>query len=289
MTGSNEVCAGARRTSALPLVAAAITLLFLGTPGFATTLLPLSDRQLHARSTVIVEGVVLRVDPFESSRGLPETQTTIRVSELFKGRLAGDLVVRDRGGVLPDGRWLRISGRPDYVVGRRVLVFAIPHPDGQYQTAEFTLGKFEVWKDGSGRRFFARDLVTRARDGVHFLTSALTPAEDTLRDYDSFRRMLVSPRDAAAAGRAGSRPRPTRPCSASGRCGRTGALPPGTGGRTAPRHPGSSRRPRTSSRGADTPRRGPPSTRGPATRPLPSATPTEAPARRARTSSISRR
>jgi|SRR5687767_2138734 len=199
MTGSNEVCAGARRTSALPLVAAAITLLFLGTPGFATTLLPLSDRQLHARSTVIVEGVVLRVDPFESSRGLPETQTTIRVSELFKGRLAGDLVVRDRGGVLPDGRWLRISGRPDYVVGRRVLVFAIPHPDGQYQTAEFTLGKFEVWKDGSGRRFFARDLVTRARDGVHFLTSALTPAEDTLRDYDSFRRMLVSPRDAAAA------------------------------------------------------------------------------------------
>jgi hypothetical protein len=106
----------------------------------ATTLLPLSDGDLKGRATVIVEGVVLRVDPFESSRGFPETQTTIRVLEVFKGRLSGDLVVRDRGGVLPDGRWLKIYGRPDYVVGRRVIVFAIPHPDGEHQTAEFTLG-----------------------------------------------------------------------------------------------------------------------------------------------------
>ena len=193
MTQKKHVCARKRGTQGLPLLTAALTLFLFGIPLPATTLLPLSDAQLAARSTVIVEGVVVRLDPFESSRGLPETQATIRVIQLFKGRLNGDLVVRDRGGALPDGRWLKIYGRPDYVVGRRVLVFAIPHPDGHYQTAEFTLGKFEVWKDGSGRRFLARDLLTRARDGVHFLTSALTPAEDTLRDYEAFRRLLVSP------------------------------------------------------------------------------------------------
>ncbi|MDQ5858931.1 MAG: hypothetical protein M3542_11735, partial [Acidobacteriota bacterium] len=197
MTGLNHVRARKRWTAALPLLAATIPLFAGATRLPATTLLPLSDTELKARSAVIVEGVVLRVGPFESSRGLPETEATIRVIQLFKGRLAGDLVVRDRGGVLPDGRWLKIYGRPEYVVGRRVLVFAVPHPDGHYQTAEFTLGKFEVWKDEAGRRFLARDLLTRARDGVQFLTSSLTRAEDTLRDYESFRRMLVSPRGEA--------------------------------------------------------------------------------------------
>jgi PKD repeat protein len=167
-----------------------LSLLLLATRLPATTLLPLSDQDLRARSTVIVEGVVLRVEPFESSRGFPETQTTIRVTQTFKGRIPGDLVVRDRGGVLPDGRWLKMFGRPDYVVGRRVLVFAVPHPDGQFQTAEFTLGKFEIWKDAAGRRFLARDLVTRSRDGIEFLSTSLAPAQDTLRDYDGFVQLL---------------------------------------------------------------------------------------------------
>lgn len=193
MTGTPNGSALTRRTGARHLLALGVALVGFASTLPATTLLPLSDADLKARSTVIVEGVVVRVDPFESSRGLPETQTTIRVLRLFKGRLTGDLLVRDRGGVLPGGRWLKIYGRPDYVVGRRVIVFAIPHPDGEHQTAEFTLGKFEVWKDGAGKRFLARDLVTRARDGVHFVTTALKPAEDTLRDYDGFREMLSSP------------------------------------------------------------------------------------------------
>jgi hypothetical protein len=175
-------------------ILALLSLFSLATKLPATTLLPLSDQELRARSTVIVEGVVLRVDPFESSRGFPETQATIRVIRAFKGRIGGDLVVRDRGGVLPDGRWLKMFGRPEYVPGRRVLVFAVPHPDGQFQTAEFTLGKFEVWKDAGGRRFLARDLVTRSRDGIEFLTASLAPAKDTLRDYDAFLRLLRSPR-----------------------------------------------------------------------------------------------
>ena len=159
----------------------------------ATTLFPIPDTELRDRSRVIVEGVVLRVETRLSRRGLPETQTTIRADRVFKGRLTGPLVVRDLGGELSDGSGLEIFGRPDYRVGRRVLVFATPHPDGEYQTAEFTLGKFEVWRDGRGRRYLVRDLLTRSSDGVRYLESpgSSRPALDTVRDYVGFVRMLL--------------------------------------------------------------------------------------------------
>lgn len=159
----------------------------------ATTLFPMPDTELRDRSRVIVEGVVLRVETRLSRRGLPETQTTIRADRVFKGRLTGPLVVRDLGGELPDGSGLEIFGRPDYRVGRRVLVFATPHPDGEYQTAEFTLGKFEVWRDERGRRYLARDLLTRSLQGVRYLQSPghPVPAFDTLRGYVAFVRMLL--------------------------------------------------------------------------------------------------
>jgi hypothetical protein len=232
-----------------------LTLLCLATALSATTLLPLSDQKLRARSTVIVEGVVLRVDPYESSRGLPETQATIRPVEVLKGRVSGDLLVRDRGGLLPDGRWLKIFGRPEYVVGRRVVVFAVPHPDGEYQTAEFTLGKFEVWRDSAGRRFLARDLLTRSREGIEFLTTSLAPGRDSLRDYDAFLAMLRAPRtdrEPLAVWRPWKKPGR----AVCVRSGRTGAEP-STAGATAPACPGSCRRPRTSSREAVTPRLAP--------------------------------
>ncbi len=161
----------------------------------ATTLFPISDVELKARARVVVEGVVLRVETRMSARGFPETQTTIRPERVFKGRLSGPLVIRDLGGELPDGRGFAVFGRPDYVVGRRVIVFAVPHPEGEYQTAEFTLGKFEIWRDSSGRRYLARDLLTRSSRGVRYLEApgSAVPALDTLRDYGSFVRMLRSP------------------------------------------------------------------------------------------------
>jgi hypothetical protein len=164
----------------------------------ATTLLPISDEDLKARARVVVEGVVVRVEVRRSRGGIPETWSTIRPERVFKGPFRGDLVLRDRGGELPDGSGLEVFGRPDYVVGRRVLVFAVPHPEGEFQTAEFTLGKFEVWRDRAGRRYLARDLLTRSTTGVDFLRSpdSAAPAADTLRDYRAFVRMLRSRRGA---------------------------------------------------------------------------------------------
>lgn len=162
----------------------------------ATTLLPISDEELKARARVVVEGVVRRVEVRRSDRGLPETWATVRPERIFKGRLRGDLVLRDVGGELPDGSGLEVFGRPDYVVGRRILVFAIPHPEGEWQTAEFTLGKFEVWRDRDGRRYLARDLLTRSNQGIRYLEApgSPAPAADSLRDYRAFVRMLRSRR-----------------------------------------------------------------------------------------------
>jgi hypothetical protein len=160
----------------------------------ATTLLPIPDEELKARARVVLEGVVVRVEVRRSRRGFPETWSTVRPERVFKGPFRGDLVLRDRGGELPDGSGLEVFGRPDYVVGRRILVFAVPHPEGEWQTAEFTLGKFEVWRDRAGRRYLARDLLTRSTTGVEFLRSpgSPAPAADTLRDYRAFVRMLRS-------------------------------------------------------------------------------------------------
>ena len=170
-----------------------LPLLLLGAaPLSATTIFRLSDGELLSRSTVVAEGTVLRTAARRNLRGSPETETTIRVTRLLRGSHAGDLVLRDLGGELPDGRWLRIWGRPDYVVGSRVLVFAVPHPDGEFQTAELTLGKFEVWKDRSGRRYLARDLLTRPAQGVRYLRTpgSEKAAADTLRDHAAFLRFL---------------------------------------------------------------------------------------------------
>lgn len=182
-------------TGARGAVLVLAVVLGLASDAAATTLLPISDGELRARSRVVVEGVVLRVEARRNRRGVPETETTIRVERVFKGARRETLLVRDRGGELPDGSGLEIFGRPDYVVGRRVVVFAIPHPEGDWQTAEFTLGKFEIWRDRSGRRYLARDLLTRSMEGVRYLESPDSPAPATerLRDYDAFVRMLRSP------------------------------------------------------------------------------------------------
>lgn len=174
----------------------------LASPLHATTIFTLGDAELWERSSLVVEGIVSRVGSRENSAGLPETESTIRVLRTYKGERAGELVLRDLGGQLPDGRWLRIWGRPDYVPGRRVIVFAVPHPEGGYQTAELTLGKFEVWKTSQGRRLLARDLLTRPTEGMLYLRSPHSgqPAVDALRDYEGFLRFLRSRGRSASRG-----------------------------------------------------------------------------------------
>ena len=130
-------------------------------PVSATSIVPVTARELVARADVIVHGVVVANHVGEDALGRPETITVITPLEVLKGHVSGALVLHQLGGELPDGRFFKLWGRPEYEVGHEVVVFAIARAEGGYQTAELILGKFEVQQDearsalrgtGSGRR-----------------------------------------------------------------------------------------------------------------------------------------
>ena len=108
----------------------------------------------------------------EDALGRPETVTRIAPLAVLKGRVAGDLVLHQLGGTLPDGRFFKLWGRPEYQPGHEVIVFAIARPEGDYQTAELLLGKFEVQQDEQGRSFAVPALAADA-PGQVTVTSAV--------------------------------------------------------------------------------------------------------------------
>lgn len=132
----------------------------------ATSVIPITDQELTIRADVIVHGVVISSDVTVDSVGRPETLTVIDPLVVVKGRLTGSLVLHQLGGILPDGRGLQLWGRPEYAAGREVVVFAIARPEGEYQTAEMLLGKFEVCEDSAGTRFAVPDLAIGVHPGV---------------------------------------------------------------------------------------------------------------------------
>lgn len=137
-----------------------------GRPLLATSVIPISDAELYQRADVIVHGVVLSSDVTVDDMGTPETVTVIEPMAVLKGRLAGSLVLHQLGGTLPDGRFFKLWGRPEYAPGQEVVIFAIARSQGEYQTAELLLGKFEVWQDETGNLFAVPDLAAGVHSGV---------------------------------------------------------------------------------------------------------------------------
>jgi hypothetical protein len=133
-------------------LAAAIAWLAAST-AFAVTFLPISDATLRARADAIVDGVVLSTRASADPEGRPETITVIAPIDVLKGHVGDMLLLHQLGGSLPDGRASMLGGSPRYMPGTEVLVFAIARPEGDYQTAEMLLGKFDVSRDASGRLF----------------------------------------------------------------------------------------------------------------------------------------
>jgi PKD repeat protein len=138
----------------------------------ATSVIPVTDVELFDRSEAIVYGVVVSTGVSESADGYPETVTTIRAMEVLKGTVGEELVLRDLGGELPDGRFFRMWGRAEYEIGAEVVVFATPHRLSGYQTAQMLLGKFDVLADEKDRRYVLSSLRTSTREGVSVEKSA---------------------------------------------------------------------------------------------------------------------
>ncbi|MEO8191130.1 MAG: FG-GAP-like repeat-containing protein [Acidobacteriota bacterium] len=146
----------------------------------ATSVIPITDQELFGRATVVVHGIVQTSDVTVDGQGRPETLTVIAPISVLKGQLTGSLVLHQLGGTLPDQRFLKIWGQPEYLPGREVVVFAIPGPEGEYQTAEMLLGKFEVREDSAGVKFAVPDLTIARRDGV----SVVRPSGHSLSTSD---------------------------------------------------------------------------------------------------------
>ena len=200
---AGSLCSRTQSTSPLArsgLVLAA--LLALARPLAATSVVPIRDRDLEERADVVVHGIVESSDATLDARGRPETLTIIAPIEVLKGELPGSLVLHQSGGTLPDGRFFRLWGRPEYVPGEEVIVFAIARRGGEYQTAEMLLGKFSVQKDAGGRSFAVPELSAGIHPGVEVHPrrrpgdvgpeepSSARDAAGRERELDSFLRAL---------------------------------------------------------------------------------------------------
>ena len=198
--GTERQCTGyGRRFVLLLLVIGALAL--AAEPVSATSIVPVSARELVARADVIVHGVVVANQVGEDALGRPETITIITPLQVLKGHVSGPLVLHQLGGELPDGRFFKLWGRPEYAAGHEVVVFAIARAEGDYQTAELILGKFEVQQDERGLSFAVPGLVAdtpgqvtvmrrRSADGPERLEAE--PPDEALapRELDGFLRSL---------------------------------------------------------------------------------------------------
>jgi hypothetical protein len=146
----------------------------------ATSVVPITDSELHRRADVVVYGIVQSSEVTVDDQGRPETLTFIAPISVLKGGLSGSLVLHQLGGTLPDGRFLKMWGRPEYVPGREVVVFAIARPEGEYQTAEMMLGKFEVREDATGARFAVPDFAIGSREGLDVYVARPRKAEQAV-------------------------------------------------------------------------------------------------------------
>ena len=90
-----------------------------------TSVIPISDAELSRRADVIVHGIVISSTVKADRLGRPETVSVVEPLTVLKGNLGGRLVLHQLGGQLPDGRFFQMWGRPEYVPGREVIVFAI--------------------------------------------------------------------------------------------------------------------------------------------------------------------
>ena len=100
-----------------------------------------TDGSMVGRSQVIVFGEVRSSAPALAGR-LPSTDYAVEIEEVLKGFVAGStILVRQPGGVGPDGVAMKILGVPMLADGDRVLLFLDP-VDDVYRPVEFALGMF---------------------------------------------------------------------------------------------------------------------------------------------------
>lgn len=137
------------RTWSVLLIAFAALMLAADT-ATATTIVPMSDRDLAASSRAIVEGTVISTEAIVSpDRGAVFTYVTIDVEEVFKGDVpVGRIVLRQLGGITADQAFI-VHAAPTLVPGERVFLFLNTDEDGTLRVAHMKLGAYRVTSDAA--------------------------------------------------------------------------------------------------------------------------------------------
>jgi hypothetical protein len=126
----------------------------------ATTLLPLSDADMVATSSLIVLGRVRHIESVVMVAERIETRITLAVEDTIKGRPAGASVTVVEPGGRVGGRTAWVFGAPEFALGERVLLFLQPRARGGYRTTALALGKYRVTSGALGD--FAHRAVPQA-------------------------------------------------------------------------------------------------------------------------------
>ncbi|MDE3266767.1 MAG: fibronectin type III domain-containing protein [Acidobacteriota bacterium] len=148
-----------------------------------------TDEAMVARSPVIAFGEVVATEPGPAGGPL-STDVMFQVEEVLKGFVpGGTIVIRQPGGVRPDGLVGRVAGLPALTEGDRVLLFLRP-VDGVYRTVELALGMF-FETPAAGRMVLQREPSLRVGAVADGSTAGTRVDEWRPRDAIRFRRWIA--------------------------------------------------------------------------------------------------
>lgn len=127
----------------------------------ATTIVPMSDRDLALSARAVVEGTVVAAEPLWDARCRAVfTYVTVDVERTYKGDLpVGLVVLKQRGGVTKR-HTTTVHGAPQFAPGHRVLLFLNTDRDGALRVAHVALGHYRIFVDAEGREVAERSIET---------------------------------------------------------------------------------------------------------------------------------
>lgn len=165
-------------------------------PLAATTVLRQDLSQLTAGSETVVHGeVVRRWSAWDDQQTAIWTHYEIEVAEAWKGAPGKTVTISEPGGEV-DGVRMAVPGAPTYLIGEKVVVFAVRTPVGYLRTCGWGQGRYAVEPDGRVRPGMAPDSAVGAKGEG----KAAEAPPGTLEALRSRVRALVVAQDAGAQG-----------------------------------------------------------------------------------------
>ena len=136
------------QTSSKSLIVLILFFLCSAQSSLATTVIIPSDDDMLIGARAILRGKVVGIESsFEQQSGRIFTYITVKVQEVYKGRIAErKIVLKELGGQVGD-RASVIFGNPRFKNGEKVLLYLDTWADGSLRTYQMFLGKFNIEND----------------------------------------------------------------------------------------------------------------------------------------------